>query len=38
MPKVKDLIPWSLEDIQYFGLAGDNPLELEINEGKRLRK
>ena len=38
MPKVKYLIPWSLEDIQYVGLAGDNPLELEINEGKNHRK
>lgn len=38
MPKVKDLVPWRLEDIQYVGLAGDNPLESEINEGKRYKK
>jgi hypothetical protein len=31
MPKAKDFVPWGLENIRYFGLARDNPLELEIN-------
>jgi hypothetical protein len=25
-PAIKDLIPWELENIEYHGLAGDNPL------------
>ena len=33
--KTKDLVPWGLEDIEYVGLAGGNPLELEINEGNK---
>jgi hypothetical protein len=35
IPKVKDLVAWSLGKIEYVGLAGDNPLELAINEGKK---
>jgi hypothetical protein len=33
--KTKDLISWGLENIEYIGLAGDNPLELEINKGNK---
>jgi hypothetical protein len=35
MAKVKDLVPWKTENVKYVGLAGDNPLEFEINEGKK---
>jgi hypothetical protein len=38
MPKVKDLVPWKVENVKYVGLAGDNPLEFEINDGKKHRK
>jgi hypothetical protein len=37
-PKIKDLVPWGLENIEYVGLVGDDPLELEINEGNKQKK
>jgi hypothetical protein len=27
-PAIKDLVPWGIENIEYIGLAGDNPLAI----------
>jgi hypothetical protein len=37
-PAIKDLVPWELEDIKYLGLAGDNPLAVNINGGGGAKK
>lgn len=37
-PKVKELVPWDLENIEYFGLVGDNPLETDFNGSDKATK
>lgn len=34
-PKIKDLVPWGLENIEYVGLAGDNPLASNTNKSDK---
>jgi hypothetical protein len=37
-PKIKDLVPWRLENIEYLGLAKDNPLAIDLKKTGRTKK
>jgi hypothetical protein len=37
-PVIKDLVPWGFENIEYLGLAKDNPLTTGINQSGRIKK
>jgi hypothetical protein len=37
-PAIRDLTPWGLETIGYFGLAVDNPLATDFDDGDGRRK
>ena len=37
-PKIKDLVPWGLENIKYLGLSTANPLATNFNGRDRTKK
>ncbi|KAF4631730.1 hypothetical protein G7Y89_g6401 [Cudoniella acicularis] len=37
-PLIKDLFPWGIENVEYIGLAGDNPLAINFNGSDKAMK